>query len=92
MTDKTHDPGVIHALVERFNTQRLPRALELKKRVDSGEKLSDHDMHFLEEVFRDTETIKTLVDRNPEYQQLAANANRLYKEILDKALENEKKA
>ena len=92
MTDTSHDPGVIHALVERLNTQRLPRALDLKKKVDAGETLGEHDMHFLEGVFRDTETIKPLVNRHPEYQQLVANIVRLYKEILDKAMENEKKA
>jgi hypothetical protein len=78
--------------VERFNTQRLPRALEIKKRIDAGGTLGDHDMHFLEGVFRDVETIKPLVGRNPEYQQLVASSIRLYKEILDKAMENEKKA
>jgi hypothetical protein len=92
MTDTSHDPGVIHALVERLNTQRLPRALDLKKKVDAGETLGEHDMHFLEGVFRDTETIKPLVNRHPEYQQLVANIIKLYKEIVDKAMENEKKA
>ncbi|HTN94602.1 MAG TPA: hypothetical protein VMJ33_08480 [Gallionella sp.] len=92
MTDKSHDPGVIHALVERLNTQRLPRALDVKKRVDAGEKLGEHDMQFLESVFHDAETIKPLTNRNPEYQQLVAQIIRLYKEIMDKAVENEKKA
>jgi len=92
MTDPSHDQGVIHSLVERFNTQRLPRALDIKKNVDAGEALGDHDMQFLEGVFRDIQTIKTLVERHPEYQQLVARSIRLYKEILDKAMENEKKA
>jgi len=91
MKDKSHDPGVIHALVERLNTQRLPRALDLKKRVDAGEALGDHDLHFLEGVFRDAETIKPLADRNPEYQELLSRVIHLYKEIMDKAAENEKK-
>jgi len=92
MTDTSHDPGVIHALVERLNTQRLPRALDLKKKVDAGEMLGEHDLHFLEGVFRDAETIKPLVNRHPEYQQLVARIIKLYKEIVDKAMENEKKA
>jgi hypothetical protein len=92
MTDPSHDQGVIHTLVERFNTQRLPRALDIKKKVDAGEALDEHDMQFLEGVFRDIETIKPLVNRHPEYQQLVASSIRLYKEILDKAVENEKKA
>jgi hypothetical protein len=92
MTDSTQDPGVIHTLLERFNTQRLPRALDIKKKVDAGEKLGDQDIHFLELVFRDTETIKSLVKKHPEYQQLVGSAIQLYKEIMDKAVENEKKA
>ena len=92
MTDTSRDPGVIQALVERLNSQRLPRALELKKKVDAGEVLGEYDLSFLESVFHDAETIKPLVGRNPEYQQLVARAIHLYKEILDKAMENEKKA
>ena len=92
MTDTSHDPGVIHALVERLNTQRLPRALDLKKKVDAGEKLGEYDMKFLESVFHDAETLKPLMNRNPEYQKLVANIIRLYKEIVDRAMENEKKA
>jgi hypothetical protein len=92
MTDTSHDSGVIYTLVDRFNTQRLPRALDLKKKIDAGETLGEHDMHFLDEVFRDIETIKPLVKRHPEYQQLLAGAIRLYKEIMDKAAENENKA
>jgi hypothetical protein len=92
MKDKSHDPGVINALVERLNTQRLPRALDLKKRVDAGDKLGEHDLHFLGDVFRDAETIKPLAERNPEYQKLLSSVIHLYKEIMDKAVENEKKA
>ena len=92
MTDKSHDAGVIQALVDRLNTQRLPRALDVKKRVDAGETLGEHDMQFLEGVFHDAETIKPLANRNPEYQQLVARVVKLYKEIVDKALENEKKS
>jgi hypothetical protein len=92
MADTSHDPGVIHALVERLNTQRLPRALELKKKVDAGATLGEYDMHFLEDVFHDAETIKPLMNRHPEYQQLVARVIRLYKEIVDKAMANEKKA
>lgn len=93
MTDKkTHDAGVTQALLERMNNQRLPRALELKDRVDAGETLSDYDMRFLDEVFADTQTIQPMLDRHPEYQPLVAQVIHLYKEILDKAMANEKKA
>ena len=92
MTDSSQDAGVIQTLVDRLNSQRLPRALELKDRVDAGEPLNDFDLQFLEDVFADAHAIQPLVERHPEYQALAARVIRLYKEILDKAVENEKKA
>ncbi len=92
MTDKMHDAGVIQVLLDRLNNQRLPRALELKAKVDAGETLSEYDLHFLDEVFSDAQTIQPMVDRHPEYQQLVARLIHLYKEILDKATENESKA
>lgn len=92
MSTPIHDAGVIQALVERLNTQRLPFALELKERVDQGETLSDYDLGKLEEVLADAQTIQPLLDRHPEYQDLAGRILHLYKEILEKAMENEKNA
>ena len=92
MSTDSKDQGVITALLERFNTQRFPRAMSIKEKVDRGEVLSDADIEFLEEVFADANDIKRLVDRHPEIQGIAARAIGLYKEITDKALENEKKA
>ena len=83
------DEGVIAVLVERFNKERLPRTLRLKERVDSGEKLSDTDINFLQEVFKDANHILPLGDRHPEYQDLMAKVIRLYHEITEQALKNE---
>lgn len=92
MTDtKLHDAGVTQTLLDRMNNQRLPRALELKEKVDAGEPLGEYDLRFLEDVFADARTIQPMVDRHPEYQKLVARIIHLYKEILDKALENENK-
>lgn len=90
MSEHSHDEGVIAALLERLNTQRLPRALELKDKVDRGEVLDDFDIEFLKQVFADASQVKPLVDRHPEYQTLVARLVDLYKDITDKALENEK--
>ena len=86
------DTGVMAALVERFETQRLPRALAIKKSVDRGELLGDTDMTFLKQVFDDAQQIQTFVHKHPEWQSLVARAIGLYKEITDKALANEKAA
>jgi hypothetical protein len=92
MKTSEEDTGVMLALVERFNKQRLPRANELKERVDKGERLSDQDIAFLEEVFKDANHIMPLVDKHPEWQKTASRAISLYKEITEKALANEKQA
>ena len=90
MSKKSSDAGVIAVLLERFNSQRLPRALSLKEKVDRGETLSDADLAYLEKIFSDFTQVGPIVDRNPEYKPLVAKAIDLYKEITDKALENEK--
>ena len=90
MTESSKDTGVKLALIERFKTQRLPRALALKEKVDRGELLSDQDLAFLERVFEDAQQVKSLVHQLPDWQPLAARAVELYKEITDRALANER--
>jgi len=90
MTNASKDAGLIQVLAERFETQRLPRALSLKKKVDEGKVLDEFDIEFLEQVFEDANTIKPLLDRHPEWQPLAARMIGLYKDITSKALGNEK--
>jgi hypothetical protein len=92
MSNPTQDAGVIQTLLDRLNSQRLPFALALKDKVDQGGTLSEYDIQKLEEVFADTQTIQPMIDRHPEYQDLVARILHLYKEILDKGMENEKKA
>jgi hypothetical protein len=91
MTENSEDAGVITVLMQRFEKERLPRALDLKKKVDRGETLNDNDIAFLEQVFHDANKLGPLLDRNHEYHKLVSQAVQLYKEITDKALENEKR-
>jgi len=92
MTDKSEDAGVIAVLVQRFESERLPRALDLKEKVDQGETLNDIDIAFLEQVLEDANKLGPLLERHDEYHKLVAQATSLYKDITDKALENEKSA
>ena len=89
MADSDKEAGIIHVLVTRFETQRLPRALALKKKVDQGEPLNELDITFLEEVFSDMANIKPLLDRHPEWQNLFVQVSGLYGEIISKARDNE---
>jgi len=36
MAETPEDAGVVLALIEHFETQRLPRALEIMDRIDRG--------------------------------------------------------
>ncbi len=90
MTGSEQDAGIMEVLLERFEKQRLPRALALKEKVDKGEPLDEWDTAYLEEVLEDAQQVKTLIDRHPEYQDLYTRGVHLYKEITDKALENAK--
>jgi hypothetical protein len=89
MSTSQKDAGTIQALLERLNKQRLPRALELKKRVDAGGKLEDGDIDFLHRVFKDANDAQGVIAKYPEYQTLVAQLISLYSEITRKALENE---
>jgi len=89
MSKETADQGIIQAMVDRLEKLRLPMALQLQEKVNRGETLNDLDLSFLENVFRDTQRIKGMLDKYPAWQPLAARMISLYNEITTKALENE---
>jgi hypothetical protein len=89
MSEESADQGVIQAIVDRLEKQRLPTALQLQEKVNRGETLNDLDLAFLENVFNDTRKIKGMLDKYPAWQPLAARMIGLYNEITTKALENE---
>ncbi len=89
MINSAGDEGTIQVLLERLNQWRLPRALEMKERVDQGEKLSDHDIAFLNRVLEDSTQAQSLASKNPELQPLVDKLASLYSHITRKALENE---
>ena len=92
MNDSANELAVIYALVERFEKQRLPRLLEIKKRVDKGGVLSESDIQFMYQVTLDAQRSKRLIDRHPEWHKFYAEVIHLYEEVVEKALENEKKS
>ena len=90
MKESEDELGVIYTLIERFEKQRLPRLLELKKRVDRGEVLGESDLRFMYQVTRDAQRSKRLIDRHPEWHKFCSEVIHLYEEIAVKALDNEK--
>jgi len=91
MPDPSNDAGTVQALLTRLTKQRLPRALEIKRRVDKGERLNQNDVQFLKQVFDDAQGARGLAAKHKELQPLVAQMTGLYDEITRKALENEKK-
>ena len=47
MSGQTDDAGTIQTLLDRLVKFRLPRALEIKQRIDGGDRLSESDIGFL---------------------------------------------
>lgn len=88
--NETSEEAVLETLVDRLVNIRLPRARDIKEKVDRGEVLNDLDIQFLEEIFSSANKVKPLIEKHPEYQTIAAKVIHLYSEIMEKALENEK--
>jgi len=89
MSDE-HDEATLQALLDRLLKFRLPRALDVKQRVDRGELLSDTDMAFLKAALDDARNGQQYIVRNPEFHALGGQIMQLYEDIVSRALQNEK--
>ena len=81
--------GTIAVILERFRSYRLPRALDIKAKLDKGQPLDDFDMQFMETVLQEREQILHLVHRHPEFEKLCARVFVFYKDIVRQAIEIE---
>jgi hypothetical protein len=91
MTDFSNDQGIAIVLLERLTTEIMPRVKVIQERLANGEQLDHWDIQFLEELIKDAQRIKPLVDQHPEYQALYSQVAHLYKQITDQAVMNEEK-
>ena len=92
MSPSDNDLGILSVLLKRFETERLPAILSMKKTVEAGETLSDGDLEYLHRVFEEVQVdrLGPLLERHPEYRDLAATVFSTYRHILERNLENEK--
>lgn len=91
MRNIPENDGTPQALLERLRDWRLPRALDLKERVDRGEPLSDQGLKFLRRVLEDANSATAVAHSNPELQPLVDKLIGLYHHITARALENEQR-
>ena len=84
-----NDDAVLQTLLDRLLRFRLPRALDLKKRVDAGECLTDADMNFLKLALEDAQNGQKFVARNPQFHTLGSQIVQLYEAIVSGAMKNE---
>lgn len=85
-----NDTAIIQVVLERFEKQRLPRIVEIKKKTDNGEILNEFEIEFLSNAIHDARALLPVLERHPEYEPLLSQVIHYYKEVTDRALENEK--
>ncbi|WP_295582036.1 hypothetical protein, partial [uncultured Lamprocystis sp.] len=89
MSDSERELGVFTVTIERFADFLLPRALDIKAKVDSGGRFDDFDIEFLENVMVEAEQAKPYLDRHPDLHDLYTRAVSLYHDIVTQAAANE---
>ena len=87
------DKAMIAVLLERMDKQRLPRLIDIREKLDQDQKLDSYDIEFLDEVLNDTRENEHYVkNADEDLKTLFMKVVNLYTEIMEKALENEKKS
>ena len=82
------DDATSKALLDRLNN-RLPRMLELQKRVDAGARLEDTDLEFLKDMLEDANRSQHFIAQHPELHSVAGQLVSLYGRIVQRAVDNE---
>ncbi|WKE65336.1 hypothetical protein PVT67_16980 [Gallaecimonas kandeliae] len=85
------EQGVVQALQAQLQHQQLPRLLKLKAKVDAGQPLDDYDLRFLKDALAAGWQARSVMHQSRELQGLAGHIFRLYHQICDQALANERR-
>lgn len=88
---KTKDKAVIMALLDRFNKSRSAYVNVFIDKVNKGEVLGDYEQTVIDRIMGDRGKLYSIVQRNPEYQELYDEAVNVMNEIIEKNEENKKK-
>ena len=88
LTDR--ELGIVQAVLKDFNENKLPRVLDIKRRVDNGEKINSDDINLLDDLIEMSQGSEKFVEDHPDFAELIVRAADLYHYISSKALEIEK--
>jgi hypothetical protein len=86
-----NDEGTLQALLFDYVNHRQPRLLHIHESLEAGERINELDLDFLNESVSRWDTLRPLIERHPEHQQLVAKNIHLIAMISEKALLNEQK-
>lgn len=92
MNNPSKDYGVSTVLLNRFVNHRLPIALRIKTRVEEGACLTEAELSFLHLLIDDATQNRTIINGNPQCQQVFINVVHFYHDIVNRAFENEQLA
>jgi hypothetical protein len=90
VNEHSDETGMIAVLLRHFEAHQIPRALDIKEKVDRGDALNDWDISVIRDLLDEANRVEPLVNRHTEMQALYAYAVRLYDEITATALMNER--
>ena len=79
-THLQRDTGVLAALLQLLETERLPTMLRLEKQVDAGARLTQTEIDYLKRVFAQAQAagLQPLIARHPEYRDLLSSIFSFY--------------
>ena len=83
------DRGVIYVVLEHFGRHLYPRALDIEKQLEAGERLSDAQLDHVADVLDGIMQLRPLIARHPEHRDLVAGVVSTYVGIAKRAMQNE---
>ena len=89
MSESRQNKILIQLLVQHLLRQGIPRMLQLKEKLTRGEPLSEFDITFLNQMISESTRLQVLVAKQPQYHSLIGRMAELYREITQRALDNE---
>jgi hypothetical protein len=89
VVNRLHHQGVLLIAMRRFREVHLPRAEDMRDRVDRGECLTDADLAYLRQTFGECRAVGWHAADMPDWQEICVRVVALYRSLMERAVENE---